>query len=119
MDSEWKELFDRVQVATGMAGEDEGEPLVKIQCSGNPRAGAKVKIQWKPYDESERDEFPPMIDEGYLLVMPGIEDDALMSGIVHIPKPVGGEKGDCEPEWHTLYDLERNPLIDSIEIIGG
>ena len=116
MDKEWRELFDRVQVAVGMAGEYT-EPKAKLNYdgTGNIEPGATVRIKWKPFEGEEGVGFEQE-DVGYLFVMPSTENDPGMDGIVHIPLPIGGEKCQCEPEWHTLYDLERNEMIESITI---
>ena len=69
----------------------------KLTVVGNPGPGAKVSIFWDMFDEP---------DTGYVLVLPGWDsNDIWMSGIVHIPKPIGCEKCECDPEWILLNKL--------------
>ena len=110
-DKEWEKLFDRVQVAIGLGDEDYIKPKVNLSYPpGGIEPGMSVHIQWLPVEDHAQQ------DIGYLFVMPSTENDPSMDGIVHIPYPVGGEKCQCEPEWQTLYDLERNEMIESITI---
>jgi len=111
----WVELHERIEVAIGATQEEEfTAPVVKMDYYYAAKWPLKVIITWKLDDEDYGIE--PMVDEGYLFSMPGIENDPFISGIVHIPCPKGEEQGEPEPVWSTLYDLERNDMIDSIKI---
>lgn len=69
----------------------------KLKVCGQPSPGARVEILWTLFDEP---------DIGYIFTLPGFDsDDIYMSGIVHIPKPHGCEKCDCEPEWIYINRL--------------
>ena len=123
MRAEWAKLWRRVQIATGMEDDvaPETDPVVVMNYPNTPilmhQFPWEVTIVWKGQEGDEEFDISPMIDSGYLFVMPSLDyDDPLISGIVHIPYPAGGEKDQPEAEWHTLYDLERNELIQSITI---
>lgn len=84
----------------------------KLECIGKYGPGARVKIFWKMFEEYE-------YDIGYILTLPGFDsNDIWMSGIVHIPEPMGCEKQACDPEWIYLSRLLSYDNVTKIIIQG-
>ena len=79
----------------------------KLESSIRSGPGSRVTIIW--------DELGT--DEGYIFTLPGFDsNDIYMSGIVHIPEPIGCEKCKCDPEWFHLDRLLANPLVIKVEV---
>lgn len=105
-----KRLFTSLGISQGyIEGKDDfNENKIKTKSNGEP--GDKVKIIWK-------NKHKGMIDYGYIFTLPGFDsDDIYMTGIIHIPCPVGGEKTQPESEWWTLTELSGNKDIKEILI---
>lgn len=108
-----KELVERVEELRNDYGETS---YTKFPEWIGATAGCEITIEWLAEFGEE-----PMIDTGYIFLLPGHEEyhvlDAIVTeGIVHIPFPVGVEKNICEPEWVPLVDLLNNVLVTSIEL---
>jgi hypothetical protein len=115
-------LVARVQVQSGTDGgyEDPPEPDPG-KLRGEIRYGARVRITWDGrYEGWERDRKKPptYTDRGYIMGLPGIEeDDAEMGAIVHIPEPNNeGGKGAAPAAWITMLDLLLLPDVISVEV---
>mgnify|MGYP000052904024 CR=1 FL=1 len=71
--------------------------------------GVRIEIYWEMFDEP---------DKGYVFTLPmSNSDDIWMAGIVHIPKPQGCEKCDCEPEWIYFNRLLCLPELVKVKIL--
>lgn len=71
--------------------------------------GSKVEIWWTMFDDP---------DYGYVFTLPGPDSgDIYMSGIVHIPSPIGCEKSDCDPEWIHLGKLLTHKELIRVKFI--
>lgn len=105
-------LVEDVEVGCGMADRRFTEPYddsdnSKLEVIGYPGPGSSVVISWKELDD----------DDGYVFTLPGFDSgDIYMSGIIHIPKPGGCEKCDCDSEWIYLGRLLANPLVVKVKI---
>ena len=83
----------------------------KLEVIGSPEPGAKVEIYWTKEWEFEDPDY------GYIFNLPiTYEDDVLMDGIIHIPKPQGGEKCQNEPEWYHINRLLDNDNVVKVKI---
>ena len=80
----------------------------KVKATTGAGFGSRVTIKW-------RGELSGIYDHGYLTCVPGQHDDWDLIGIVHIPRP-WVEKERPIPEWHSLYALCRNKLVEAIVI---
>lgn len=80
----------------------------KVKAVAGAGYGSPVTIRW-------RGELRGIEDHGYLTCVPGQHDDWDLIGIVHIPRP-WVEKERPIPEWHSLYALCRNKLVEAIVI---
>lgn len=84
----------------------------KLECTGHwgrCGPGSSVKIFWKMFE----DEY----DRGYIFTLPGYDsNDIWMTGIVHIPSPIGCEKQACDPEWIYLDRLLSNEQVTKVVI---
>ena len=116
MNAELKKLINEVAYNCGMADMDSvdwdadksDDSKLVIEGNQNPGPGSRVSVFWDMFDEP---------DEGYVLTLPGWDcDDIWMSGIVHIPKPQGCEKCDCDPEWIVLTKLLTLDSVVSVVI---
>lgn len=109
------ELIKDILVSTGMSSEDPDwkEDWSKVTCLtgwNSVRPGCKITILWK-------DELELEPDEGYIFTLPGWDsNDVAMSGIVHIPRPNGCVKCECDPEWHLFGKLTANEMVKEIII---
>lgn len=76
--------------------------------------GDVVAIEWDG-------EFEGLVDYGYVMGLPGIEeDDANLGGIIHVPHPQNpGGKDAAHAEWITLYDIGTNFGIKRLRRIGS
>ena len=68
--------------------------------------GDWVQIIW-------RHEYKGMIDEGYVIELPGM-DHKEYNIMIHIPYPVNIDEKISPPLWKHLYELLENPSIDKI-----
>lgn len=81
----------------------------KLEVIGNPGPGSKAEIHWTMFE----DDF----DRGYIFTLPGYDsNDIWMTGIVHIPDPIGCEKQACDPEWIYLDRLLSLPTVARVKI---
>jgi len=81
----------------------------KLVVNGSCGPGSKVKIFWTIFD----DDF----DKGYIFTLPSFDShDIFMTGIVHIPQPIGCEKSNCDPEWIYLDRLLSLPEVIRVEV---
>lgn len=91
-----EKILQQIEIQRGMVDgpEPDRSKLDDIEY------GDIVAIEWDG-------EFEGMVDYGYVMGFPGIEeDDANMGGIVHVPHPQNpGGKENAHPEWITLYDI--------------
>lgn len=106
------QLTKDILADTGMTDEepdwkpDWSKVVYPVDC----QPGARVEIHWVKNRELEP-------DKGYIFTLPGWDSrDIFMSGIVHIPRPNGCEKCDCDPEWHLLSKLASDRFIEKIII---
>jgi len=114
------ELIEDIQFAEGDILErkfteklekDDGEyhDNTKLFVVGSPEPGAKVEIFWTMFEDP---------DYGYVFTLPigSNYDDIFMDGIVHIPKPQGGEKCYEDAEWVYLDRLLENENVVKVKI---
>lgn len=91
-----EKILQQLDIQGGMADgpEPDRSKLDDVQY------GDIVAIEWDG-------EFEGIIDYGYVIGLPGIEeDDANLGGFVHVPRPENpGGKENAHPEWITLYDI--------------
>lgn len=83
--------------------------------------GSRVRVEWEEEEvacglESEAT-FPGLVDNGYLLGLPGFSDPEL-DGVVHIPTPDGGEKSVPDAEWVTLLRLLVLPRVKRVTVFS-
>jgi hypothetical protein len=96
---EFYELFD-------LSDEQWG----KLQ--GEPNPGCGIRIQWKKYPGNEK--FDPVIDEGYIFILPGM-DASICDCYFHIPNPDNsGGKGDAPEKFGYLIELMTNEFVEKI-----
>lgn len=70
--------------------------------------GSKVEVYWEMFDGP---------DVGYIFTLPGWDSgDIYMSGIVHIPKPQGCEKSECDPEWYHFERLLDDEYVTKVVV---
>ncbi len=81
----------------------------KIEGVGNEQPGSPVEVCWEQFEDP---------DYGYILTLPGYDSgDIYMSGIIHVPKPQGCEKCECDPEWIYIGRLLSFKSVIKIKII--
>jgi hypothetical protein len=81
----------------------------KLKVWGHPTPGAQIEIYWTIFEDD--------YDVGYIFTLPGRDsNDIWMTGIVHIPYPIGCEKQSCDPEWIYLDRLLANPQVTKVQI---
>jgi hypothetical protein len=110
-------VLDRLskEIAAQRGMDTEAEDLTsaqwaKVKAPHATAYGAPVTIRWCGDMEG-------IEDHGYLTTLPTVEDGWDMAGIVHIPA-AWCEKAAPEQEWHSLYSLCRNEMVEEI-IIGA
>lgn len=119
-DKELIKLVEDIQFAEGDIEErkfteslkkDDGEyhDNTKLSVIGSPEPGAKLEIFWTMFEDP---------DYGYVFTLPigSNYDDIFMNGIVHIPKPQGGEKCNEDAEWVYLDRLLENENVVKVII---
>jgi hypothetical protein len=90
-------------------GIDNGK--IKCKAPNSAMPGARIEIHWD-YGEYQ------IVDTGYIFTLPGFDSgDIWMSGIVHIPEPMGCDKSDCDPEWIDINRLLEDENVSKV-IIG-
>ena len=115
------ELIEDVQFACGnllkrkftlpLETDNKEMTCEKLEVIGSPEPGAKVEVYWKKGWGFDRPDY------GYIFNLPiTYEDDVLMDGIIHIPRPQGGEKCNEEPEWYHINRLLDNNNVIKIKI---
>lgn len=94
-----KKILEQVDVQRGMA--DGPEP--DYSKLDDVEYGDVVAIEWQG-------EFEGMVDYGYVMGFPGIEEgDANLGAVIHVPRPQNpGGKENAHSEWITLYDIGTN-----------
>jgi len=110
-------LLDRMQ---HLRENDVEIPIDKFPEWTKVTAGCHIEIEWLL--ECDEDEFEPLVDKGYIFLLPGhiephIIDAVFTEGIVHIPFPDGVEKEANIPEWVPLVDLLNNFRVVSIRLV--
>lgn len=82
------------------------------KLEGRPEPGGAIKIQWKKYPGNE--EFDPIIDEGYIFVLPDMDASAC-DCYFHVPHPDNSGGMDNAPEeFGYLIQLLTNEQVDKI-----
>jgi len=124
-DKELIELIEDIQFAEGDMEPGERKFTEKLKSDdiwdinekklvvvGSPEPGAKVEIYWKKSWGFDRPDY------GYIFTLPigSYSDDIFMDGIIHIPKPQGGEKTEENPEWGHIDRYLDNENIVKIKI---
>lgn len=127
----FKDEMERLVKEVEQGVEDIKDPLVEpIFVDNCYDPGCRVRIFWENFkwddedledmgidENSDFEEHYSDYDTGYIFTIPGCDsNDISMTGVVHIPRPCGGEKSQPEPEWHSLHSLSNNPQVDRIEI---
>jgi len=107
-----KELIEDVLFSCGIIVRREytvdfEEDWSKTECDAEKVGpGSRVKIFWTyEWEDPDFDENLDC-DIGYVLTLPGYDSEEIFtSGIVHIPKPKGCQKCECDPMWIHLGRL--------------
>lgn len=87
------------------------DQVFKIKGQFTP--GCELKIHWNdPFVEGDSKFF----DMAYGFLLPMCDKDSI-DWFVHCPHPTNpGGKDSVEPEWHHIYELLTNPMVELIEI---